>query len=64
MWNVEFKGEQELSRGQWQKIALSCAFMRSQADILVLDEPTSAIYQDLRKISLKPSLLRSLRSYP
>ena len=34
---------QELSGGQWQKIALSRAFMRRDADILVLDEPTSAI---------------------
>ncbi|RYX99708.1 ABC transporter ATP-binding protein, partial [bacterium] len=38
-----FKGGQELSLGQWQKIALSRAFMRKSADILVLDEPTSAI---------------------
>lgn len=38
-----FKSGQELSGGQWQKIALSRAFMRSNADILVLDEPTSAI---------------------
>jgi ABC-type multidrug transport system fused ATPase/permease subunit len=37
-----FKG-QELSGGQWQKIALSRAFMRTKADILILDEPTSAI---------------------
>ncbi|HEY9631970.1 MAG TPA: ABC transporter ATP-binding protein [Coleofasciculaceae cyanobacterium] len=38
-----FKGGQELSGGQWQKIALSRAFMRSGADILVLDEPTAAM---------------------
>ena len=33
---------QELSGGQWQKIALSRAFMR-KAEVLVLDEPTSAL---------------------
>jgi ATP-binding cassette, subfamily B, bacterial len=38
-----FKGGQELSGGQWQKIALSRAFMRSDADILILDEPTAAM---------------------
>ncbi|MEM9927403.1 MAG: ABC transporter ATP-binding protein [Cyanobacteria bacterium P01_D01_bin.50] len=38
-----FKSGQELSGGEWQKIALSRAFMRNSADILVLDEPTSAI---------------------
>jgi ABC-type multidrug transport system fused ATPase/permease subunit len=38
-----FKGGQELSIGQWQKIALSRAFMREHADILVLDEPTAAM---------------------
>ncbi|MFI5306161.1 MAG: ABC transporter ATP-binding protein [Polyangiales bacterium] len=38
-----FQGGQELSVGQWQKVALSRAFMREQADILVLDEPTAAM---------------------
>ena len=38
-----FKDGRELSGGQWQKIALSRAFMRSDADILVLDEPTASI---------------------
>ena len=38
-----FKHGKELSGGQWQKIALSRAFMRKSADILILDEPTAAI---------------------
>lgn len=38
-----FRGGVELSGGQWQKIALSRAFMREDADILVLDEPTAAL---------------------
>jgi ATP-binding cassette subfamily B protein len=54
-----FKGGQELSGGQWQKIALARAFMRSEADILVLDEPTAAmdaaaeatIFEHFRKLT-------------
>ncbi len=38
-----FKGGRELSLGQWQKVALSRAFMRQGADILVLDEPTASM---------------------
>jgi ATP-binding cassette, subfamily B, bacterial len=38
-----FEAGQQLSGGQWQKIALARAFMRSSADILVLDEPTAAM---------------------
>ena len=38
-----FKDGVELSGGQWQKVALARGFMREQADILVLDEPTAAL---------------------
>jgi ATP-binding cassette, subfamily B, bacterial len=38
-----FEKGSELSGGQWQKVALSRAFMREEADILVLDEPTAAL---------------------
>jgi ATP-binding cassette subfamily B protein len=37
-----FKDGHDLSGGEWQKVALSRAFMRD-AEVLVLDEPTSAL---------------------
>ena len=38
-----FNSGQELSTGQWQRIALARAFMRTEAEILVLDEPTASM---------------------
>jgi ATP-binding cassette subfamily B protein len=38
-----FQDGAQLSGGQWQKIALARAFMREEADILILDEPTAAL---------------------
>jgi len=38
-----FEKGHELSGGQWQKLAVSRAFMRENASLLVLDEPTAAI---------------------
>jgi ABC-type multidrug transport system fused ATPase/permease subunit len=37
-----FESGQELSAGQWQKLAISRAFMRD-AELLILDEPTASI---------------------
>ncbi len=37
-----FEKGQELSGGQWQKLAISRAFMR-EGEVLILDEPTAAI---------------------
>jgi ATP-binding cassette subfamily B protein len=38
-----FGGGVELSGGEWQKVALARSFMREEADVLVLDEPTAAL---------------------
>jgi len=64
-----FDDGHQLSGGQWQKVALSRAFMRD-ADILILDEPTSAldaesefeVFQRLKRLSEgKTALLVSHR---
>ncbi|MCK6552157.1 ABC transporter ATP-binding protein/permease [Myxococcota bacterium] len=38
-----FEKGQELSGGQWQKVAVSRGFMREDAEILILDEPAASI---------------------
>jgi ATP-binding cassette subfamily B protein/ATP-binding cassette subfamily C protein len=38
-----FESGQELSAGQWQKLAVARAFMREEAELLIFDEPTAAI---------------------
>ena len=53
-----FEDGEELSIGEWQKVALSRAFLRD-AQIIVLDEPTSsldakaeyAVFQNFRKLA-------------
>ena len=42
MIGKRFKTGIELSGGEWQKIAISRAYMR-EADVLILDEPTAAL---------------------
>jgi len=42
MLGKQFKDGEELSIGEWQKVALARAFMRD-AQIIVLDEPTSSM---------------------
>jgi ATP-binding cassette subfamily B protein/ATP-binding cassette subfamily C protein len=38
-----FEAGHEISAGQWQKLAVARAFMRDEAEVLILDEPTAAI---------------------
>lgn len=38
-----FDGSEQLSGGEWQKLALARVFYRKEAKLIVLDEPTSAL---------------------
>ncbi len=38
-----FESGHDISAGQWQKLAVSRAFMREDAEVLILDEPTASI---------------------
>ncbi len=38
-----FQDGHDLSSGQWQKLAVARAFMRQDAELLILDEPTASI---------------------
>ncbi|OJU23148.1 MAG: hypothetical protein BGN92_02005 [Sphingobacteriales bacterium 41-5] len=38
-----FEGSEQLSGGEWQKLALARVFYRNEASLIVLDEPTSAL---------------------
>jgi ATP-binding cassette subfamily B protein len=38
-----FEDGTELSGGQWQRLAIARAFVREDADIVILDEPTAAL---------------------
>ncbi len=38
-----FKGSQMLSRGEWQRTALARSFYNEDAQIIILDEPTSSL---------------------
>ena len=42
MLGKEFAGGQEISEGQWQKLAIARVYLRD-TNILVLDEPASAL---------------------
>ena len=48
-----FPGGRELSGGQWQKIAVSRAFMREDANILILDEPTAALDAETESLAFQ-----------
>lgn len=64
MLGKEYENGEELSKGQWQKLAIARAFYE-EAPLLILDEPTSAIdaeaekeiFDNLVKIYSKKSLL-------
>ena len=47
-----------LSGGEWQRLALARAFLRTEADVLILDEPSSGL-----DAQIEHELQRTLRSF-
>ena len=43
IFSAEEGGTAELSGGEWQRIALARAFLRKEADLMILDEPTAGL---------------------
>lgn len=64
MLGRRFENGEELSGGQWQKLAIARAFYQ-QAPVLIMDEPTSAIdaesefeiFENLEKVYINKSLI-------
>lgn len=54
-----FATGQELSLGQWQRVALARVFMRRDADVLVFDEPTAKL-----DATAEAALVARLRDLP
>lgn len=54
-----FAGGQSLSGGEWQRVAVARAFMRADADLMILDEPSAGLDAEAEK-EIHDSL-RSLR---
>ncbi len=60
-----FEKGHELSGGQWQKLAVARAFMREDADVLILDEPTAnidaeaevALFERFKKLAAERSAI-------
>jgi ABC-type multidrug transport system fused ATPase/permease subunit len=58
-WELE-EGTVKLSGGQWQRLALARACMKSQAALLILDEPSAALDPEAEEVFFE-QLLREIQ---